>query len=170
MGAASSRPGRLPLGRCTSMDARPDLFALLTRLRTAERDYDGRVERRLGIGATDLAALRLIGVGERRDEIVRAVDLSAALSITTAAVSLLVDRLARAGYVDRTPDPSDGRGRILCLTERAQKAIVGTDDPTYEQIRAMVAKVPESEAATVAVLLDGLSRILEGQPPPELVD
>jgi len=72
--------------------------------------------------------------------------------------------------VNRTPDPSDGRGRILCLTERAQKAIVGTDDPTYEQIRAMVAKVPESEAATVAVLLDGLSRILEGQPPPELVD
>ncbi|NRD10152.1 hypothetical protein [Rathayibacter agropyri] len=42
------------------MNARPDLFALLTRLRTAERDYDGRVERRLGIGATDLAALRII--------------------------------------------------------------------------------------------------------------
>ncbi|KZX20404.1 MarR family winged helix-turn-helix transcriptional regulator [Rathayibacter tanaceti] len=152
------------------MDARPDLFALLKRLRTAERDYDGRVERRLGIGTTDLAALRIIGIGERNDEIVRAVDLAAALSITTAAVSLLVDRLGRAGYVDRTPDPSDGRGRILCLTARAQKAILGTDHPTYDRIRAMVARVPEAEAATVATLLDGLSRILEGQPRPEPVD
>ncbi|AZZ49892.1 hypothetical protein C5E02_12115 [Rathayibacter rathayi] len=170
MDAARSRPERLPLERCTAMDARPDLFALLARLRTAERDYDGRVERRLGVGATDLAALRLVGGGERRNEVVRAVDLAAALSITTAAVSLLVDRLVRAGYVDRTPDPSDGRGRILCLTERARKAIVGTDDPTYDQIRAMVSRVPEAEAATVATLLDGLSRILEGQPPPELKD
>ncbi|WKK73008.1 MarR family transcriptional regulator [Rathayibacter oskolensis] len=87
------------------MDARPDLYALLTRLRSAERDYDGRVERRLGIGTTDLAALRLIGRGAARDEIVRAVDLAGALTITTAAVSLLVDRLTRAGYVDRVPDP-----------------------------------------------------------------
>lgn len=146
------------------MDARPDLFALLTRLRTAEHDYDGRVERRLGIGATDLAALRIIGIAQRSEVVVRAVDLAAALSVTTAAVSLLVDRLVRARYVDRTPDPSDGRGRILCLTERAQQAIVDIDDPTYEQIRTRVAGVPEAEATSVAALLDGLSSILEAQP------
>lgn len=91
-------------------------------------------------------------------------DLAAALSVTTAAVSLLVDRLARAGYVDRTRDPSDGRGRILCLTKRAQQAIVDTDDPTYEQIRTRVAGVPEPEATSVAALLEGLSAILEAQP------
>jgi DNA-binding MarR family transcriptional regulator len=149
------------------VEARPDLFALLTRLRTAERDYDGRVERRLGIGTSDLAALRIIGNAERQDGIVRAVDLAGALSVTTAAVSLLVDRLVRAGYLDRTPDPSDGRGRILCLTVKAQQAITGTDDPTYDRIRTMVARVPETEAAVVAALLDGLSGILEGSPAAE---
>lgn len=108
--------------------------------------------------------ISLIGSAERRDEVVRAVDLAAALSVTTAAVSLLVDRLARAGYVDRTRDPSDGRGRILCLTKRAQQAIVDTDDPTYEQIRTRVAGVPEPEATSVAARREGLSAILEAQP------
>jgi DNA-binding MarR family transcriptional regulator len=149
------------------VEARPDLFALLTRLRTAERDYDGRVERRLGIGTSDLAALRIIGNAERQDGVVRAVDLAGALSVTTAAVSLLVDRLVRAGYLDRTPDPSDGRGRILCLTGKAQHAITGSDVPTYDRIRTMVARVPETDAAVVAALLDGLSAILEGGPPAE---
>ncbi|QHC65313.1 winged helix DNA-binding protein [Rathayibacter sp. VKM Ac-2759] len=145
------------------MDARPDLYALLTRLRSAERDYDGRVERRLGIGTTDLAALRLIGRGAARDEIVRAVDLAGALTITTAAVSLLVDRLTRAGYVDRVPDPSDGRGRILCLTDSAQLAIRETDAPTYGAIRALADGIPDADALRFGALLDGVSVILERQ-------
>ncbi|SMH41964.1 DNA-binding transcriptional regulator, MarR family [Rathayibacter oskolensis] len=147
------------------MDARPDLFALLTRLRSAERDYDARVERRLGIGTSDLAALRLIGMGADRDEIVRGVDLAGALTITTAAVSLLVDRLVRAGYVDRVPDPSDGRGRILCLTESAQHAIAETDAPTYGAIRTIAEAIPDAVAVSFGALLDEVSRVLEGQPP-----
>ncbi|MWV48441.1 MarR family transcriptional regulator [Rathayibacter sp. VKM Ac-2803] len=146
------------------MDDRPDLYALLTRLRSAERDYDGRVERRLGIGTTDLAALRLIGMGAADDEIVRGVDLANALKITTAAVSLLVDRLVRAGYVAREPDPSDGRGRILCLSESAQRAISETDAPTYGAIRTLADGIPDEEAVRFGALLDGVSRILEEQP------
>ncbi|MBO0984752.1 MarR family winged helix-turn-helix transcriptional regulator [Rathayibacter sp. SD072] len=148
------------------MEARPDLFSLLTRLRSAEREYDGRVEARLGIGTTDLAALRLIGLGADRDEIVRAVDLAAAIRITTAAVSLMIDRLARAGYVDRVLDPSDGRGRILCLTDSARSAISGTDVPTYGAIRTLSAGIPDEEAVRFAALLTGVSAILEGHPPP----
>lgn len=148
------------------MDTPPDLFALLARLRTAERDYDSRVERRLGIGTTDLAALRLIGLGAAGGEIVRAVDLAAALRITTAAVSLLVDRLVRAGYVDRMPDPSDGRGRILCLTDTAQAALLETDEPTYGAIRSFADDISDAEALRFAALLDGVSAILEQRPAP----
>lgn len=148
------------------MDARPDLFALLTRLRAAERDYDARVERRLGIGTTDLAALRIINLGVIRDEIVRAVDLAGALRITTAAVSLLVDRLVRAGYVDRELDPSDGRGRILCLTDRAQRALAETDALTYGAIRSLAEEIPDSDAVRFGAVLDSLSRVLEARPSP----
>jgi DNA-binding MarR family transcriptional regulator len=146
------------------MTSRPDLFALLARLRTEERSYDARVERRLGIGATDLAALRLIGTGALRSEIVRAVDLAGAIGLTTAAVSILVDRLSRAGYVDRVLDPSDGRGRILCLTTRAETALGETDEQVYGEVRTLTDGVSDAESVRFAEMLEGLSRIFEGGP------
>lgn len=146
------------------MDDRPDLFALLARLRTEERGYDARVERRLGIGATDLAALRLIGIGAGLGETVRAVDLAGAIGLTTAAVSILVDRLSRAGYVDRVLDPSDGRGRILCLTERAETALRETDERVYGEVRTLTDTIPDRESARFAEVLEGLSRIFEEGP------
>lgn len=148
------------------MDDRPDLFALLVRLRTEERGYDARVERRLGIGPTDLAALRLIGAGAGRDEIVRAVDLAGAIGLTTAAVSILVDRLSRAGYVDRVLDPSDGRGRILCLTDRAETALQETDERVYGEVRTLTETVSGAESLRFAEVLDGLSQIFEDGPQP----
>ena len=34
-----------------------------------------------------------------------------------------VDKLERAGYVERVPDPSDGRARLVRMTPRAEAAL-----------------------------------------------
>jgi DNA-binding MarR family transcriptional regulator len=39
--------------------------------------------------------------------------------IAKQTATALVDRLEAAGYVERVPDPSDGRARLVRLTERA---------------------------------------------------
>src|SRR5579885_1601175 len=39
-------------------------------------------------------------------------------TITAQAMGELVDHLARHGYVERVPDPSDGRAKLVRLTER----------------------------------------------------
>lgn len=41
--------------------------------------------------------------------------------IAKQTATALVDRLERAGYVERVPDPSDGRARLVRLTARAQE-------------------------------------------------
>lgn len=43
--------------------------------------------------------------------------------IAKQTATALVDKLERAGYVERVPDPSDGRARLVRMTERAQTAI-----------------------------------------------
>jgi len=43
--------------------------------------------------------------------------------IAKQTATALVDRLERAGYVERVPDPSDGRARLVRLTKRAQAAL-----------------------------------------------
>ena len=39
--------------------------------------------------------------------------------IAKQTATALVDRLERAGYVERVPDPSDGRARLVRMTARA---------------------------------------------------
>jgi DNA-binding MarR family transcriptional regulator len=39
--------------------------------------------------------------------------------IAKQTATALVDRLEAAGYVERVPDPSDGRARLVRLTDRA---------------------------------------------------
>jgi DNA-binding MarR family transcriptional regulator len=43
--------------------------------------------------------------------------------IAKQTATALVDRLERAGYVERVPDPTDGRARLVRLTARAEAAI-----------------------------------------------
>ena len=43
--------------------------------------------------------------------------------IAKQTATALVDRLERAGYVERVPDPSDGRARLVRMTARAQAAL-----------------------------------------------
>lgn len=43
--------------------------------------------------------------------------------IAKQTATALVDRLERAGYVERVPDPSDGRARLVRMTPRAMAAL-----------------------------------------------
>ncbi len=43
--------------------------------------------------------------------------------IAKQTATALVDKLERAGYVERVPDPSDGRARLVRLTPRAEAAL-----------------------------------------------
>ena len=42
--------------------------------------------------------------------------------IAKQTATALVDKLERAGYVERVPDPSDGRARLVRMTPRAEAA------------------------------------------------
>src|SRR4051794_13984210 len=52
----------------------------------------------------------------------RITDVAAELRITKQAVTLLVDELEAGGYVERVPDPSDGRAKLVRLTDRGRAA------------------------------------------------
>ncbi|MEV0289360.1 MULTISPECIES: MarR family transcriptional regulator [unclassified Kribbella] len=66
---------------------------------------DGFVLRTLGAGPTSIS-----GLAER-------------LEITKQGASQIVDDMERRGYVERRPDPSDARARLLHLTPRGEAAL-----------------------------------------------
>jgi DNA-binding MarR family transcriptional regulator len=53
----------------------------------------------------------------------RLTTLSARAGITHQSMGELVGILERNGYVERRPDPSDRRARLVCLTEKGRRLV-----------------------------------------------
>lgn len=86
-------------------------FVRALRATTAEQGFDdqgrsdGFVLRTLAGGPTSIS-----GLAER-------------LEITKQGASQIVDDMERRGYVERRPDPSDARARMLQLTSKGEAAL-----------------------------------------------
>lgn len=53
----------------------------------------------------------------------RLTELASRAGMTHQSMSELVAALVRLDYVERRPDPNDGRARLVCLTRRGQGAV-----------------------------------------------
>ncbi|SDF32869.1 DNA-binding transcriptional regulator, MarR family [Lentzea fradiae] len=49
--------------------------------------------------------------------------LAESAQVTKQTAGFLVDQLEKAGYVERVPDPADGRARLVKVTDKALAAV-----------------------------------------------
>ena len=92
------------------------IAALISAFRTSgnlDRAFDNRAAEALGVNLTDLHCLNVV---ENRGG-VTAGALAAEAGLTTGAITGVVDRLERAGYARRVPDPADRRRVRIEVTE-----------------------------------------------------
>ncbi len=74
-----------------------------------------------GFGDITLAQARLLArIGPRGT---RLTDLAEQSQVTKQTAGFLVDQLERARYVERAPDPTDGRARLVRLSERGRRGV-----------------------------------------------
>jgi DNA-binding MarR family transcriptional regulator len=107
------------------LDEREQLVSALVReTRTLARQmvrYYDAVADQLGLPATDLACL--VALRDRRRA--TAGELAIELGLTTGAVTRMIDRLHRGGFVRRLRDPRDGRRVIVELLPGAEDSMAG---------------------------------------------
>ena len=92
----------------------------------------------------------------------RQVELADKLDVEPITLSRIIDRLAEAGLVERTPDPADRRAWRLQVTEKAQPLIAklrkladgliddafkGLSDDEMNRMRVNLARIRENLAA-----------------------
>lgn len=65
----------------------------------------------------------------------RLIDLARAAQVSKQTVGTIVDQLQQAGYVERRPDPLDGRSRLVVLTDRGRR-LVELTTPVVQRIEA----------------------------------
>jgi DNA-binding MarR family transcriptional regulator len=73
-------------------------------------------------GFDDLVAPHLIVLQYPGPQGMRPSDLALQLRMTKQALNYLLGELERFGYLERRPDPEDGRSRRIVLTERGYSA------------------------------------------------
>lgn len=91
----------------------------------------------------------------------RLTELAAQARMTLPAMSELVDDLQRLGIVERRPDPSDGRAKLICLTNAGWDAM-RTARGAIADIEARYARLVgaarfEDAARTLDALLGALA-------------
>src|SRR5271165_2348364 len=103
-----------------------------------------------GISQTDLDALEhLEAAGPLTQR-----ELGTRLALTSGAITMLVDRLERAGLVRRRPHPSDRRSVLLELAPEAAARIPAALDDYHAAIAGLVADVPPADRAAVTAFLE----------------
>jgi DNA-binding MarR family transcriptional regulator len=129
---------------------KPDAVAgRLQRFGMARDRMRAALAHRAGIAETDLDALEHL----EADGPLTQRDLGERLSITSGAVTMLIDRLEASGWVRRGPHPTDRRYVLLELTAKARE-----DQPAglvkfHDRIRAIAQDVPAEHREAVCGFL-----------------
>ncbi|MFJ8014413.1 MarR family winged helix-turn-helix transcriptional regulator [Streptomyces sp. NPDC096339] len=106
------------------------------------------VAQRLGLNVTDLTCLgHILGAG---DSPLAAGDLAGLLDLTTGAVTGVLNRLERAGYARRQPDPADRRRVRVVADPAAAARVVAVYQPFYDRLGALFADYTPDEIAVIA--------------------
>lgn len=150
---------------------RPDLdvspIGVVGRISRLARELEARLEsvyREQGLegGWYDvLATLRRAGPPYR----LRASDFTRTLMLTSSGTTKRLDRLERAGLIERAPDPGDRRGILITLTEAGHALLDQAIEAHLANERRLLDALDAGERDQLAGLLRKLQLGLPDQPP-----
>ena len=126
-----------------------DLAGSLQHFGLARDRMRAALAKKTGVGGADLDALEYL----EADGPLTQRDLGVRLSLTSGAITMLVDRLEHAGWVNRRPHPTDRRYTLLELSPKAAEAAPAELDRYHQAIRSLVESVPNRSRSIIAAFL-----------------
>jgi DNA-binding MarR family transcriptional regulator len=140
---AKPRPAATPAQALSAMDS----------LVAAHLLGQQEMAQRLGLTVTDLLCFAcVLKAGE---DLLTAGDLAEHAHVTTGAVTGILNRLERGGYVTRVPDPADRRRVRVAAVPAAVARVHALYEPYYARLNAVFADYSPDE---IAVLADWFTR------------
>ncbi|MDP5184710.1 MarR family transcriptional regulator [Blastococcus sp. BMG 814] len=137
-------------------------LALLLRRLTVELDAVGQRFAGLhGLGRTDVRALVAVMDAARRGEALTAGRLGAAVELSSASVTALVDRMERAGHLRRVRDSEDRRRVTLQMSPESMAAGAEFFGGLQRDLLAAMEGFSDDELAVVRRFLSGMTEVIE---------
>ena len=123
---------------------------MVRRHSTATVLFHHAVAERLGLGPTDHKCLDLL----RERGAMTGSELAAITDLTSGAITGVVARLERAGYLHRRPDPHDGRQQILSPVLEKVQGIHKVFEPIRQEVAALLEHFDTHQLTAIAEFLD----------------
>jgi DNA-binding MarR family transcriptional regulator len=118
----------------------------------------------MGMGETDILALRYLLRAKASNRSVVPKDLSMFLGITSASTTSLIDRLVGSGHVRREPHPTDRRSLIVVPTVESDTEVRATLGDMHRRMVAVAEELTVEEAGVVITFLQRMREAIEPQP------
>jgi DNA-binding MarR family transcriptional regulator len=123
-------------------------FLLHDSARLLRRDFERRA-RALGLTRAQWAAIAHL----RRQEGCNQSTLADLLEVEPITLARLIDRMEAAGWVERRPDPTDRRARLIYLTDKAKPLLDQLTDYAVETRRHALDGLRPDEQERIMELL-----------------
>jgi DNA-binding MarR family transcriptional regulator len=88
-------------------------------------------------------------------------DLAEQARVTKQTAGVLVDALERAGYVERTPDPTDARARLIRITPRGETVVKAAASVVAQVEREWESHVGKAELTQLRRTLKSLREVTD---------
>lgn len=128
-------------------------------LSTAVVMFHEAIARRLGLNAAEHKALGLI----MRSGPLPTGALAPQLGVRASAVTGIIDRLERAGYVQRQADPADRRRVLVAANPARTPDLTGIFAELGREMGAFMSRYDEREMAAVVDYINNTIRVLKAQ-------
>lgn len=108
------------------------------------------------VSRTEVGVLRKLRTAPRR-----ITELAAEERVTQPAITLLVNRLTERGWVQRIPDPTDGRAVLVSLTPAGQEVFERLRTEYRALLHDEMASLEDGEVETLAAAVAILDKLID---------
>ncbi len=90
----------------------------------------------------------------------RVSDLAAREAMTQPGVTMLINRLAEAGYAERLPDPTDRRAALVRITPAGRTVLADRHAARAQVLRRRLAELDDTDRELLIAALPAIERLV----------
>ena len=144
--------------------ARPAKIDLMIRTNVAAREYGiqmtlfrNLIFERLGVNSTDMDCLGFL-FNKRTST---PSELARYTGLSSGAATAMLDRLEKAGFIERRPNPQDRRGTLIVLARAGAEKVVPFFARVGKAQEGLLSNYSEKDLQLIADFFEGYAKIWE---------
>lgn len=140
-------------------EAGTEIRDLLRDLTVHQQDFERRLAQHLGIDAAGLSVINHLGSAGSATP----TEIAHLLDTSTAATTLVLNRLEKAGHLTRNPHPTDRRKVVITPNPDTLRSAYQLLNPIIDGVDNITTRMNPDQQAIVAVFLKNMITLYQSQ-------